>query len=181
MKEKRKMKKTLTLLFLCGITLIVSAKYRPTCSVQSGDTTKVIFNRITFSIPERAVVFDTLFSIGCNSANGLDVLHFKSGATMVIHYWRPSPASHVLKSNTDQCINDSDCTIIEYDSMPVKDYESRYTYFKSPRYSRKNLTIWDVKFNMIYSIRIQGYENNLAEDPYPKFKEIIKSIVFLEE
>ena len=175
------MRKTIILLFLCGITLIVSAKYRSTCSIISGDTTKVVFNRITFSIPEKAVVFDTLFSIGCNSANGLDVLYFNSGARMVIHYWRPSFGSQVLSSNTDQCLNDSDCTIIEYDSIPIKNRESRYIYFKSPRYSRKNLIIWDAEFNMVYSIRIDAYKSSLVEDPYPKFKEIIKSVTFLEE
>ncbi len=175
------MTKQLLLLFLCGITFVASAKYRPTCNVQTGDTTKVIFNRITFSIPERAVTTDTFFSISCNSANGLEVLNFSSGARMVIHYWRPSPISHVLNSNTDQCVNDSDCTIIEYDSIPIKDYTSRYAYFKSPRYSRKNLTIWDAEFNMVYSIRIDAYKSSLVEDPYPKFKEIIKSVTFLEE
>ncbi len=175
------MKKVLTLLFLCGIILTVSAKYRPTCSVMSGDTTKVVFNRIAFSIPEKAVVFDTLFSIACNSANGLDVLYFNSGARMVIHYWRPSFGSQVLSSNTDQCLNDNDCNIIEYDSIPIKNYESRYVYFKSPRYSRKNLIIWDAKFNIVYSIRVDSYKGSLEEDPYPKFKEIIESITFLEE
>lgn len=175
------MKKRLTLLFLLGITLFASAKYRPTCSVTPGDTTKVIFNRLSFSIPEKAFPADTFFSISCDAANGLEVINFSSGARMVIHYWRPSSALQILNSNTDQCANDNDCKIIEFDSIPIKDYGSRYAYYRNPSYNRKNLTIWDAEFNMIYVIRIDSYKSSLVEDPYPKFREIIKSVSFLRD
>lgn len=176
------MTKQLLLLFLCGITFVASAKYRPTCNVQTGDTTKVVFNRIAFSIPERAYAADTFFSISCNDQNGLEVINFSSGPRMVIHYFRPSSGAEILYSDQDWCSKNIDgCSVIKYDSVPVKKYGSRYGYYKIFNYTRKVFTLWDAEFGMIYIFRIDSPSNQSWPDPYPKFEEIIKSVIFLQE
>ena len=139
------MKKLVILsILLIAITFHSNATYRETCSVQTNDSSAYVnFNGISFTIPEKAYARQGQIN-HCNEKTGFMIIDFGSGVVLRAEYEQPTIPMSRLTFHMDWCAESSKgCKVLEYDSVPVPNYGSRYGYFKIYNYQ----THYNIKYD----------------------------------